>query len=180
MVAQSILESKKESVSEIADIAKQSHSLVAAHYRGMSVSEMTAMRSESRKLGVRMKIVKNTLARRALAESQYAQLAPNLTGPVVLCFSLEEPNAAAQLVMDFMKKSKVLKVHSIGLESKVLAPEEIDKVAKMPNKQQAIAMLLGVMQAPVTGLACAMKETAAKLVRTVSEVAKLKQAKNEG
>ena len=167
MVSQSTLQQKQVQIDALSKVASDSSCLVAVEYRGMTVTQMNAMRKKSREQGVYMKIVKNTLARRAL-----------LKGPVVLCFSLgEEPNIAAKLIHESMKELKVLKVRTIGLESKTLAADAIDKVAKMPNKQQAIGMLLGVMQAPVQGLACVFQETYAKLVRTVSEVAKVKQAK---
>ena len=93
-------------------------------------------------------------------------------GPVLLCFASEEPNTAAKLIKDYMVKIKCLKVQVIAVENQVLAPESIEQVAKMPNKHQALALLMGGMQAPITGLACALKETYAKLVRTLSEVAR--------
>ena len=178
MVSQSTLNQKQVQIDALSKVAGDSTCLVAVEYRGMTVTQMNTLRKKSREQGVYMKIVKNTLARRALSSSQYAGLVDEVKGPIVLCFSLgEEPNTAAKLIHESMKELKVLKVRTIGLESKVLAADAIDKVAKMPNKQQAIGMLLGVMQAPVQGLACVFQETYAKLVRTVSEVAKVKQAK---
>lgn len=176
MVSESVLNEKQASVDALVKIAESSASLVVAHYRGLTVTEMTGLRSESRKLGVKVKVVKNTLAKRALEKTDYQSITDHLTGPTVLCFSDEEPSAAAKLVKECMKSSPSLVVRAIGLENKVLAAEAIDQIAKMPNKQQAIAMLLGGLQAPVSGLACALKETYARLVRVLFEVSKVKQA----
>ena len=100
-----------------------------------------------------------------------------IKGPIILMFSKDEPGAAAKLLKQHISQVKTLKVQVIGLETKVLAPEAIDQVAKLPNKQQAIAMLLAGLQGPITGLSCVLKETYSKLVRAVSEVSNVRQAK---
>ena len=162
---------KKEAVQEIANDAENAHSLIAAHYRGMTVTQMTELRKKGRESGVKLKIVKNTLARRALVDSQYQGLTEKLVGPMILAFSLEEPNAAAKLIKDFAKNCEALKVQAVCLENTVLGAESLDKIANMPNKPQAVAMLLGVLQAPSRNLACTLQETYAKLVRVAQAVA---------
>lgn len=165
------LEEKKQAVTEIASMAEDAHGLITAHYRGMTVDQMTELRRKGRDSGVSLKIVKNTLAKRALVDSQYQGVTEKLVGPTILAFSLEEPNAAAKLIKDFAKSCKALKVQAICLEDTVLGAESLDKVASMPNKAQAVAMLLGVLQAPSRNLACTLQETYAKLVRVAQAVA---------
>ncbi len=165
------LAEKKHAVQEITDIAKGAQALIAAHYRGMTVSEMTALRKKGRETGVSLKIVKNTLAKRALVDSQYQGVTEKLVGPTILAFSLEEPNAAAKLIKDFAKSCQALKVQAVCVETTVLGAESLDKIANMPNKPQAVALLLGVLQAPTRNLACTLQETYAKLVRVVQAVA---------
>ena len=162
---------KQETVQEITSIASNAHALVTAHYRGMTVGQMTELRKRGRESGVSLKIVKNTLARRALDQSQYQGVTSKLIGPTILAFSLEEPNAAAKLIKDFAKSCEALKVQAVCLENAVYGAESLDKVASMPNKPQAVAMLLGVLQAPTRNLACTLQETYAKLARVVQAVA---------
>ena len=165
------LEAKQQVVSDLSDVVKQSQVLVAAHYRGMSVSQMSQLRSLGRERGVYLKIVKNTLARRALVGSQYEGLSEKLVGPTILAFSMEEPNSAAKLIQEYAKGCEALKVQALAMENKVLGAESLDSVAKMPNREQAIVMLLVSLNGPVQKLACTLQETYAKLARTVQAVA---------
>ena len=167
---------KKEVVKSLKEVVESSSALVASHYRGMSVSEMSNLRSKSRKKGVKLKIVKNTLAKKALVGSQYEGITDKLVGPIILAFSLEEPNTAAQLIQEFSKDCKTLSVQVIGLENRVFSADNLGKIAKMPNKKQAIAMLLGTLNGPVQKLACTLQETYAKLARTMQEVAKKRES----
>ena len=150
--------------------------MVAAHYRGMSVADMTKLRSLGRERGVHLKVIKNTLARRALVGSQFEGLSEKLVGPTILAFSIDTPNAAAKLIQEFAKDCKALKVQALALENKVLGAESLDSVAKMPNREQAIAMLLVTLNGPVQKLACTLQETYAKLARVMQEVAKKRES----
>ena len=167
---------KEQAVSDLCDVAKQSHSMVAVHYRGMDVTSMTAFRAAARKQNIYVKVIKNTLARRALSTCQYAGTADKITGPIVLAFSMEAPNAAAKLIKDFSKEHEQLVVQVIGVDDAVYSAASLDKIASLPTKEQAIALLLGALQSPIRDLACTLQETYAKLARVVDQVAKKRQS----
>ena len=105
-----VIQAKEQAVAELKEVAKKSHSMVAVHYRGMNVSSMTALRSAARKQNVYIKVIKNTLARRALSDSQYVGVVDKIVGPIVLAFSMEEPGSAAKLMKEFVKNYEVLQV----------------------------------------------------------------------
>jgi len=170
------LQTKQQAVEELAGVVGKSQVVVAAHYRGMTVTQMTRLRATGRERGVHIQIIKNTLARRALVGSQYEGLQEKLVGPTILAFSMDEPNAAAKLIQEFSKECEALKVQALGLENKVLAADALDSVAKMPNREQAIVMLLVALNGPVQKLACTMQETYAKLARVMQEVAKKRES----
>jgi large subunit ribosomal protein L10 len=172
----SVMVLKEQAVADLSAIAKQSHSMVAVHYRGMKVSSMTALRSAARKQNVYVKIIKNTLARRALSDSQYAGTVDKIVGPIVLAFSMESPGDAAKLMREFVKNHDILEVQVIGVESGVYPASALSKIADMPNKEQAIAILLGAFQSPIRKLACTLQETYATLVRVVDQVAKKRES----
>jgi len=167
---------KQQAVEELAGVVGKSQVVVAAHYRGMTVTQMTRLRATGRERGVHIQIIKNTLARRALVGSQYEGLQEKLVGPTILAFSMDEPNAAAKLIQEFSKECEALKVQALGLENKVLTADALDSVAKMPNREQAIVMLLVALNGPVQKLACTMQETYAKLARVMQEVAKKRES----
>ena len=166
-----ILQHKKRCVDELSSIVDQSNSLVVAHYRGVTVDKMTDLRKKGRDSGVTLKVIKNTLAKRALVDSRYGGVTDKLVGPTILAFSNDEPNAAAKLIKDFVKECPDLQVQAVCLENAVFDASALDKVANMPNKEQAIALLLGMLQAPTRNLACTLQETYAKLARVVQAVA---------
>ncbi len=170
------LQIKQQAVEELAEVVGKSQVVVAAHYRGMTVTQMTRLRAIGRERGVHIQIIKNTLARRALVGSQYEGLQDKLVGPTILAFSIDEPNAAAKLIQEFSKECEALKVQALGLENKVLAADALNSVAKMPNREQAIVMLLVALNGPVQKLACTMQETYAKLARVMQEVAKKRES----
>ena len=171
-----VLAQKEKAVEDLKDIAQRSHSMLAAHYRGMDVTSMTALRSAARKQNIYVKVIKNTLARRALSDSQYSGVAEKITGPIVLAFSMEEPNAAAKLFKEYGKDFEQLAVQVIGVESAVYSASDLGRIASMPSKDQAIALLLGALQSPIRNLACTLQETYATLVRVVDQVAKKRQS----
>lgn len=170
------LEAKKVIVAEVAAIASQAHSAVAAEYRGLTVAEMTKLRVAAHQENVYLRVVRNRLAARALKGTDFECMRESLIGPLVLVFSREEPSAAARVVRDFSKEHAklVVKIGCVG--GKLLAPEELEFLAKMPTKEQAIAMLMGVMQAPISKLARTLAEPTTKLVRVVAAVRDQKQA----
>ena len=170
------LEAKKEIVSEVAAVAANAPSAIAVEYAGISVTEMTKLRQMAREAGVYMRVVRNTLARRALENTKFECLRDGLTGPLLLAFSHGEPGAVAKVIRDFAKTHEKLIVKLIALDGKLLQPSDIEVLASLPSKQQAISMLMGVMQAPIAMLARTLAEPHAKLVRTIAAVRDQKQA----
>jgi large subunit ribosomal protein L10 len=121
-------------------------------------------------------VVKNTLARRAVNGTDYECLQDTLTGPLVLAFSREDPGAAARVLKDFAKENDKLVIKALSVSGQLMAASEIDRLASLPTKEQAISMLMSVMQAPLTKLARSLNEVPGKLVRTVAAVRDAKQA----
>ena len=170
------LEDKKALVAEVAEIAAQAQSVVAAEYRGLTVSQMTELRAKARKSGVYMRVVKNTLARKALAGTSFESVGPKLKGPLVLAFSKDDPGAAARVVKDFAKGNEKLVATLVSLGGQVLPAAELDKVASLPTREQALSMLLGVLKAPIQKLVGTLAAPASQLARTLAAVREQKQA----
>ncbi len=167
---------KQAIVAEVAEVASTALSAVAAEYRGITVEDMTALRVQARNNGVYLRVVKNTLARRAVQDTEFECMAEGLTGPLVLAFSQEDPGAAARVIKDFAKENDKLKVALVSISGQMLDPVEIETLAKMPTYDQAISMLMSVMQAPVQKLAQTMNEVPGKLVRTMAAIRDAKEA----
>lgn len=170
------LEDKKAMVAEVAEVAAVAQSVVAAEYRGLTVGQMTELRAKARVQGVYMRVVKNTLARRALAGTAFEQVGPKLKGPLVLAFSKDDPGAAARLVKDFGKTNEKLVATLVALGGKILPAEDLDRVANLPTREQALSMLLGVLKAPIQKFVATLAEPPAKLARTVAAIRDQKQA----
>jgi large subunit ribosomal protein L10 len=170
------LEDKKALVAEVAAVAQKAQSVVAAEYRGLTVSQMTELRAKARKQGVYMRVVKNTLARKALAGTSFETVGPKLKGPLVLAFSKDDPGAAARVVKDFARAHEKLVATLVSLGGQVLPGGDLEKVASLPTREQALSMLLGVLKAPVQKLVGTLAAPASKLARTVAAVRDQKQA----
>lgn len=153
------LEAKKEIVAEVSDVASQALSVAVAEYRGLEVADLTALRNKAREQGVYLKVIRNTLAKRALVDSKFEDLNSALTGPLIYGFSLEAPGGAARLFKDFSKENDTLKVTALSIGSGLLGPEKLDAVASLPTRDEALAKLLATFKAPV-----------GKFVRTINEV----------
>jgi large subunit ribosomal protein L10 len=170
------LEDKKTIVNEVADVAKQAVSLIAAEYSGLTVGQVTALRKTARESGVYMRVVRNTLARKALDGTQFACIQEKLVGPLVLAFSKEHPGAAARVFKDFIKTNEKLKVMALALDSQLLPPEGLHTLASLPTREEGIAQLMSVMQAPITKFVRTLAEPHAKLVRTIAAIRDKKQS----
>ena len=170
------LEDKKALVAEVAAVAAHAQSVVAAEYRGLSVGQMTELRAKARKSGVYMRVVKNTLARKALVGTSFESVGPKLKGPLVLAFSKDDPGAAARVVKDFAKVNEKLVAMLVSLGGQVLPGAELDRVASLPTREQALSMLLGVLKAPIQKFVRTLAEPPAKLARTIAAVRDQKQA----
>lgn len=169
-------EDKKAIVTDVAQQAVNAQSVIAADYRGLSVAQMTELRSKAREAGVYMRVIKNTLARRAMEDTEFACVQDALAGPLVLAFSGEEPAAAARVMTDFAKEHEQLVIRIVALRGRLLAPEDANKLAKMPTKEEAISRLMATMKAPVEKLARTLKEPSNKLARALAAVRDQKQA----
>ena len=170
------LKDKQALVAEVAEVAARAQSVVAAQYRGLTVGQMTELRAKARRQGVYMRVVKNTLARRALAGTSFESVGPKLKGPLVLAFSKDDPGAAARVVKDFAKANEKLVATLVSLGGQVLSAAELERVASLPTREQALSMLLGVLKAPIAKLVGTLAAPAAKLARTVAAVRDQKQA----
>ncbi len=170
------LESKKQVVSEVAAIAAEAHSAVAAEYRGLSVDDMTELRATARADKVHIRVVKNTLARRALQGTEFECMQDGLIGPLVLAFSQEDPGAAARVIDNFTKEHEALNVRLVALGGELLDPSEIKRLASLPTYDQAVSLTMALMLAPVEKLARTMNEIPAKLVRSIAAVRDQKQS----
>ncbi len=170
------LEQKKAVVAEVASVAQSAHSAVAAEYRGITVEKMTEMRAKARNEGVYLKVAKNTLVKRAVEGTEFECMAEELTGPLLFAFSTEDPGAAARLIKDFAKDEDKLVVRLVAMGATLYQASEIERLAKMPTRDQAIAMLMGVMKAPIEKFVRTLAEPHTKLVRTVAAVRDSKQA----
>lgn len=173
------LTSKKAVVAEVNEIASSALALVAAEYHGLTVEHLTTLHARARNSGVYLRVVKNTLARRALTGTDFENVEGRLVGPLILAFSLEDPGAAARLWRDFFKENDKLDknmVKFLSVSGEVLSGKELDRLAKMPTKEEALALLMACMRAPVEKLARTLNEVPGKLVRTVEAIRQSKAA----
>jgi large subunit ribosomal protein L10 len=170
------IDDKKAVVAEVAAVAVKALSAVAAEYRGLSVADLTDLRKTARESGVYLRVVKNTLARRAVEGTEFACMQDGMVGPLILGFSLEDPGSAARLFSDFAKTHDKLAVKLVAVGGKQYGASELERLSKLPTRDQALSMLLGVMKAPIEKLARTLQEPHAKLVRTVAAIRDQKQA----
>ena len=164
------LEQKKALVTEVHEIALTAQSVVAAEYRGLTVTQITNFRTQARKAGVQVRVVKNTLARKAVAGTTFECIGPQLKGPLILAFSKDDPGAAARVVKTFAKDNAKLVTTLVSLGGQLLPAKSLDQVASLPTRAQALSMLLGVLKAPITKLVRTLVEPHTMLVRTVAAV----------
>jgi len=170
------LEGKKAVVTEVAEVAKGALSAIAAEYRGLTVAEMTDLRANARNAGVYVRVVRNTLARRALEGTDFACMNDGLTGPLILAFSREEPGSAARVMREYAKANDKLVIKLVSFDGKLLETSDVERLANLPTKDEAISQLMSVMTAPIAKLARTLAEPHAKLVRTLAAVGDQKQA----
>ena len=154
------LSQKKAVVAEVAEVAAKAHSLVAVEYAGSTVEQMTAMRKQARESGVFLKVVKNTLASRAVAGTGFECVKDALTGPLLYAFSTGEPGAAGRLIKEFSKTNDKLKAKIVSVEGKLLPAAHVDVLAALPTRDEALAMLARVLAEPAAMFARAVKAVA--------------------
>jgi len=170
------LEEKQAIVAEVAEVAAKAHSAVCAEYAGLTSNQMNSLRQQARKGGVYLRVVKNTLARRAVKGTEFECMGEAIKGPMILAFSQAEPGAAARVFKAFVKENQKLVVKIVSIGGKMLGPADLDRLASLPTKDQAISLLMSCMQAPITKLARTLNEIPGKMVRTVAAVGEQKKA----
>ena len=170
------IEQKKAVVAEMAEVAKNALAVVAAEYRGLTVDELTDLRVKARESGVYLKVAKNTLVRRAVEGTEFECMQESLTGPLLLAFSMEDPGAAARLVKDYVKSNDKLITKLFAVGGEVYDASELERLSSLPTYDQSIAMLMGVMKAPIEKFVRTLAEPHTKLVRSFAAVRDAKQA----
>ena len=167
---------KVERVAELTQRIQRSGALLLTEYRGLTVSQMTDLRSKARAQGVYMRVVKNTLARKALAGTAFEPVGPKLKGPLVLAFSKDDPGAAARVVKAFSKDHDKLVATLVSLGGEVFSGKDLEKIASLPTRAQALSQLLGVLKAPIQKFVSTLAAPNQKLVRTIAAVRDAKPA----
>lgn len=170
------LAAKKAVVEEVTTVASKAISAVVADYRGLTVNQMTQLRAEARKSKVYLRVVPNNLARRAFENTDFACLSEELVGPLFIALSTEAPSDAARLLKEFSKNFEKLEVKALSVGGQVYPAKQLDYVASLPTRDEAIAKLMYVMKAPVEKFVRTLAEPHAKLVRTIAAVRDKKQA----
>jgi len=170
------LDDKKAIVAEVEQVAAKAMSVVTAEYRGLTVEQITKLRAKARASGVYLRVVRNTLARRALENTAFACLREALVGPLLMAFSLNEPGAAARLLRDFSKESEKLVVKALAFEGMLMGVKDLNRLADLPTKDEALSLLMSVMKAPITKFVRTLAEPPAKLARTFTALSEKKQA----
>lgn len=164
------LAAKKAVVEEVTLVASKAISAVVADYRGLTVNQMTQLRSQARKAGVYLRVVRNTLTRRAFKDTQFSCLSDQLVGPLFVALSLDAPSDAARLLKDFVKTFEKLEIKALSVGGKVYGADQLDMVASLPTRDEALAKLMYVMKAPVEKFVRTLAEPHAKMVRTVAAI----------
>lgn len=154
------LSQKQEVVAQLAEVAAKAHSLVAAEYAGTTVEQMTAMRKKARESGVYLRVVKNTLASRAVNGTEFECVKDALVGPLLYAFSTEEPGAAGRLIKDFAKTNDKLQAKVVSMGGKLMPGSDLDKLASLPTREEALAMLARVLSEPASMFARVIKAVA--------------------
>ena len=169
------IDDKKVAVEELQEIANKASSAVVADYHGTSVSELTRLREEARNSSVYLKVIRNTLARRALTDTKFSCFNELLIGPTILAFSLDDPTSAAKLTNNFKKVNSNFKVKGLSMGDSLLELSRLADIANLPNKDEAIARLASFLNAPLINLVSLINEIPTKLTRTLESVKQKRQ-----
>ncbi len=170
------LEQKKAVVAEVSEKAQIALAAVAAEYRGITVEDMTELRVKARAEGVYLKVAKNTLVRRAVEGTDFECISAELTGPLLFAFSMDDPGSAARVVKEFSKTNDKLVTRLVTVGGELLDASALERLASMPTRDQALAILLGTMKAPIEKFVRTLAAPHTKMVRTIAAVRDSKQA----
>lgn len=169
------LEDKKAIVADVNETATNALSLVVADARGVTAGAMDNLRKQARENGVSLRVVRNTLAKRAIQGTDFECITDSLSGPSIFGFSMEDPGAAARLFKDFAKEQEKFEVKVLSVGGQSLEASQIDVLAKLPTLEQALGQLASVMIAPVTKMVRTFNEVPTKVTRVVAAVRDQKQ-----
>jgi large subunit ribosomal protein L10 len=161
------LEQKQAMVSEVATTLQGAQSLIVAEYRGLNVERITQLRSKARNSGVWLRVLKNTLARRAVKGTPFEKLAEQMVGPLMYGIS-QDPVAGAKVLSEFAKENEQFVIRAGAMPNAVMSAQDIKALAQLPSREELLAKLLGTMQAPVAKLVRTMNEVPSKFVRTLA------------
>lgn len=170
------LEDKKAIVAKVSDVASGAVSLVVADYCGLDVPAITKLRAEAREKGVYLRVIPNTLARRALKGTDFECMENALVGPLMYGFAKNEPSAAARLFKDFSKTYEKFEVKALSVAGQFYEANQLDKVASLPTRDEAYAKLAATLLAPITQLARTMAEPHSRLVRALNDYQSKKES----
>jgi large subunit ribosomal protein L10 len=169
------LEQKQATVSEVSAKLGTAQAVIVAEYRGLDVGRVTQLRAKGRKSGMYLKVLKNTLARRAVKGTPFEKLAEQMSGPLMYGIS-DDPVAGAKVFSDFAKENELFVIRGGAMPNAVMSAKEVRALAALPSREELIAKLLGTMQAPVTKLVRTLNEVPGKFVRTLAAVRDAKSA----
>ena len=164
------IEAKKQIVSEVSEVASGALSAVVAEYHGLTVADMTILRNKARDNGVYLRVIRNSLAKRAVEGTDFVCMQEAFTGPVLCAFSNNDPGSAARLLEEFGKEYEAMKVTAISIGGKLLGPDQLGAVASLPTYEEALAKLMSVMNGPITKLTRTLNDVPGKLVRVIAAV----------
>ena len=168
------MEQKQALVAEVSAEVAKAEAIVLAEYRSLSVGSMTDLRKKARSSGVYLRVLKNTLARRVVADTPFSGLSDQMVGPLAYGISAD-PVAVAKVLHEFSKENDKLVIKGGAMRNVVMTSRQVGDLAKMPSRQELIAMLMGTMQAPVAKFARTLNEVPGKFVRTLAALRDQKQ-----
>lgn len=169
------LEAKKAVVEHVNGLATDAMAVGVAKYRGLSVEQMSILRKNAIEASVSVQVVKNTLARRALKKTNCECVIPTLNGPVLLGFSQQDPGAVARVFAQFAKEYDQLEVQGLGVSGEFIDADQLKRIANLPTKDQAISLVMALLNAPIEKLTRTLNEVPASITRVVSAVGTTKQ-----
>jgi large subunit ribosomal protein L10 len=163
------LEQKQAVVAEVSAQVKLAQAIVVAEYRGLEVAEMTDLRKKARTAGIYLRVLKNTLVRRAVAETPFAGLAEKMVGPLAYGIS-SDPVKVAKVLQEFAKGNEKFVIKAGAMANVVMSVKDVATLASMPSREELLAKLMGTMQAPIATFVRTLNEVPGKFVRTVAAV----------
>ncbi len=178
MAASSSLERKKGAIDQVSARVATAQALILAEYRGLTVGAMTGLRVKARNSGVDLRVLKNTLARRAVRGTQFEKLSEQMSGPLVYGFA-KDPVAGAKVLADFARENEQFVIRAGAIQNAVMSAAEVKVLATMPGRPELLARLAGTLQAPMAKLVRTLNEVPGKFVRTLAALRDARE-KNAG